>query len=332
MPAHTCCIAGMSLRFAINCGDALLEGYAAHTIRTLPESYAWMVVGRQLALVGIQRRGAYDSRLGGGRYNPVMFAWGLTMDYPEFSLTDQVALVTGASQGIGFGVAKALAHAGATVAVAARSEAELHRLTAEIRAEGGTARAFYLDVRDVAQIRTTIESVYAAFGRLDILVNNAGLGANHPALDVAERDWDEMMAVNLKGLFFCCQAAGRIMLQQGHGRIINMSSQASVVGIRDHAVYCASKGGVNQLTRVLALEWSASGVTVNAIAPTFIYTPGTAERLDQPAYRQSVVERLPIGRVGTITDVAAAVVYLASPASGLVTGSVLMVDGGWTAQ
>lgn len=254
------------------------------------------------------------------------------MAYPDFSLTGQVALVTGASQGIGFGVAKALAHAGATVAVAARSVADLHRLTEEIRAEGGTAQAFRLDVRDVAHIRATIEAVHAAFGRLDILVNNAGLGANHAALDVTETDWDDMMAVNLKGVFFCCQAAGRLMLQGGAGRIINISSQASVVGIRDHAVYCATKGGVNQLTRVLALEWSARGVTVNAVAPTFIYTPGTAERLDDPAYYQRVVERLPIGRVGTITDVAGAIIYLASPAGALVTGSVLMVDGGWTAQ
>ncbi|MBV9789585.1 MAG: SDR family oxidoreductase [Chloroflexi bacterium] len=254
------------------------------------------------------------------------------MEYPNFSLTDQVALVTGASRGIGFGVARALAHAGATVAVAARATDELHTLVEEIQREGGTAVAFPLDVRDNAQIRATIEAVQTTLGRLDILVNNAGLGANHPALDVTEADWDEMMAVNLKGLFFCCQAAGRIMLQQGHGRIINMSSQASVVGIRDHAVYCASKGGVNQLTRVLALEWSAQGVTVNAVAPTFIYTPGTAERLDTPSYYQGVVERLPIGRVGTITDVAAAVIYLASPAGALVTGTVLMVDGGWTAQ
>jgi NAD(P)-dependent dehydrogenase (short-subunit alcohol dehydrogenase family) len=254
------------------------------------------------------------------------------MNYPNFSLTGQVALVTGASQGIGYGLAKALAHAGATVAAAARSAGDLARLVEEIEAEGGSARVFPLDVRDMAQTRACVEDVQAAFGRLDILVNNAGLGANHPALEVTEADWDEMMAVNLKGLFFCCQAAGRLMLQQGHGRIINMSSQASVVGIRDHAVYCATKGGVNQLTRVLALEWSAGGVTVNAVAPTFIYTPGTAERLDDPVYLERVVARLPIGKVGTIADVAAAVIYLASPAGAMVTGSVLMVDGGWTAQ
>jgi len=163
-------------------------------------------------------------------------------------------------------------------------------------------------------------------------VNNAGLGFNHRAVDVTEADWDEMMDVNLRGLFFCCQAAGRRMLSRGYGRIINMSSQASVVGIRDHAVYCASKGGVNQLTRVLALEWSAQGVTVNAVAPTFIYTPGTAERLDRPEYLQGVLARLPIGHVGTINDVAGAVIYLASPAAGMVTGHILLVDGGWTAQ
>jgi NAD(P)-dependent dehydrogenase (short-subunit alcohol dehydrogenase family) len=254
------------------------------------------------------------------------------MEYPDFSLTDQVALVTGASKGIGLGVAKALAHAGAKIAIASRSEADLKAPAESIRAEGGVVQAFPLDVSSVAQVHACIRAVHGAFGRLDILVNNAGVGANHPAIDVTEADWNEMMDVNLKGLFFCCQAAGRIMLQQRHGRIINMSSQASVVGIREHAVYCASKGGVNQLTRVLALEWSAAGVTVNAIAPTFIYTPGTAERLDTPAYLKNVLARLPIGHVGTITDVAAAVIYLASPAGAFVTGSVLMVDGGWTAQ
>lgn len=254
------------------------------------------------------------------------------MEYPSFRLDNQVALVTGASMGIGYGLAKALANAGAKVALAARTVEALTQLAAEIRAEGGEAQTFELDVSNVSQINQTFARVQQHFGRLDILVNNAGLGANHPALEVTEADWDEMMAVNLKGLFFCCQAAGRIMLKQGYGRIINMSSQASVVGIRDHAVYCATKGGVNQLTRVLALEWSAQGVTVNAVGPTFIYTPGTAERLDNPEYLQGVLARLPIGRVGTITDVAGAVIYLASPAGGMVSGHILLVDGAWTAQ
>lgn len=254
------------------------------------------------------------------------------MEQPDFRLDGEVALVTGASKGIGRDLAKALAGAGAYVAMAARSIADLMSLAEEIGDQGGSALAVELDVRDVAQVRDTMDRVRGHFGSLDILVNNAGLGANQPAEEVSEADWDEMMAVNLRGLFFCCQAAGRIMLEQGRGRIVNLSSQAGVVGIRDHVVYSASKGGVNLLTKVLALEWSDRGVTVNAVAPTFIYTPGTAERLDQPEYLRDVLDRLPIGRVGTTTDVAAAVIYLASPAGAMVSGHVLLVDGGWTAQ
>jgi NAD(P)-dependent dehydrogenase (short-subunit alcohol dehydrogenase family) len=249
------------------------------------------------------------------------------MDMNGFRLDGRVALVTGASRGIGHGLARALVAAGAKVAVAARSEPELRELAGSIG-----ALAVPLDVTDVASIRPAFDRVVGELGSLDILVNNAGVGANHPALDVTEADWDDMMAVNLKGLFFCCQAAARHMLDRGYGRIVNVSSQASLVGIRDHAVYCASKGGVNQVTRVLALEWSARGVTVNAVAPTFIYTPGTRERLDQPEYLQGVLARIPAGRVGSIDDVAAAVIYLASEAAGLVTGAVLPIDGGWTAQ
>lgn len=254
------------------------------------------------------------------------------MDYPDFRLTGQVAVVTGASKGIGYGLAKALAAAGATVIAAARSAEPLQELVDEIAAEGGQAHAVRLDVSDVEEIDRVFADLHERFGRVDLLVNNAGLGFNHPAEQVTEADWDQMMDVNLKGLFFCCRAAGRIMLQHGHGRIVNMSSQAGLVGIRDHAVYSASKGGVNMLTRVLALEWSARGVTVNAVAPTFIYTPGTADRLDDPEYRAAVLARIPINRVGTIADVAAAVIYLASPAGSMVTGTVLPVDGGWTAQ
>jgi 2-deoxy-D-gluconate 3-dehydrogenase len=254
------------------------------------------------------------------------------MEYPNYRLDGQTALVTGASKGIGADLARALANAGARIALAARDTAALEVLAGEIEAAGGEAVAIEMDVSSVASIRSAVNRAATHFGRLDVLVNNAGLGANHPAEDVTEADWDEMMDVNLRGLFFACQAAGRIMLEQGAGRIINMSSQAGVVGIRDHAIYCASKGGVNMLTKVLALEWSARGVTVNAVAPTFIYTPGTAERLDQPEYLQGVLDRLPIGRVGTTTDVSAAVIYLASPAGGMVSGHVLLVDGAWTAQ
>lgn len=252
--------------------------------------------------------------------------------YPQFDLTDKIAMITGASKGIGFGLAKAMAHAGVKVAIAARNREQLDQLVSEIRADGGDAVAFILDVRNVKEIDSVINQVKMHFGRLDILVNNAGLGANHPAVNVTEEDWDSMMDVNLKGLFFCCQSAGKIMLAQGYGKIINMSSQASVVGIVDHAVYCTSKGGINQLTRVLALEWSARGVNVNAVGPTFTYTPGNSERLDDPAYLEGVLARIPNRRLAEIRDVAGAVIYLASPASDMVTGITIMVDGGWTAQ
>ena len=254
------------------------------------------------------------------------------MEYPNFRLDDQVAVVTGASKGIGVGLAKALANAGAFVVAAARDVESLEQVVKAIHDEGGKAEAVALDVTNLSQIGNVFQAVHAKHGRIDILVNNAGLGFNHAAVDVTEEDWDPMMNVNLKGLFFCSQAAGRIMLEQEYGRIVNMSSQASVVGIRDHAVYCASKGGVDQLTRVLALEWAPRGVTVNSVCPTFIYTPGTAERLDQPEYLEGVLSRIPRRKVGTMTDVAAAMIYLASPAAGMVTGTTLLVDGGWTAQ
>ncbi len=251
---------------------------------------------------------------------------------PNFSIQGKVAIVTGASKGIGYGLAKALAAAGAKVAVVARSKSSLDLLVKEIAAEGGEASAYELDVRDVAAIRTVFEQVASDYGRLDIVVNNAGLGEGMAALDVTEEYWDDMIDVNLKGVFFCCQAAGRIMLEQGYGKIVNVSSQVSVVGIPDGVAYCASKGGVNQLTKVLALEWSGRGICINAVGPTFIYTPGTAERLDTPEFRDQVLARIPAGRIGTINDVAGAVVYLSSPASDLVTGTLLLVDGGWTAQ
>lgn len=251
---------------------------------------------------------------------------------PSFRLDGQVALVTGASRGIGRGLCQALAASGATVAVAARSTADADEVVRSITDAGGRATRHVVDVTDLDSIRSGVDGVVARHGRLDVLVANAGLGANHAAVDVTESDWDEMMDVNIKGMFFTVQACARHMLEQGSGRIVAMSSQASVVGIRDHVVYCASKGAVNQMVRVLALEWGHRGVTVNAVAPTFIHTPGTAERLDDPEYLAGVLARIPIGRVGTIADVAGAVVYLASEAGAMVNGTVLTVDGGWTAQ
>jgi NAD(P)-dependent dehydrogenase (short-subunit alcohol dehydrogenase family) len=250
----------------------------------------------------------------------------------SFSIEGQVALVTGATGGIGADLAAALGSAGARVGVAGRRRDQVAVVVETIRAAGGDAAPIDLDLTDRASIDAAVAAVVSAFGRIDILVNNAGLGTNHDAIDATEAEWDDLFAVNVRGLFFACQSAARQMLPQGSGRIVNMASQAGLVGIRRHAAYSASKAAVIGLTRVLALEWSPHGVTVNAVAPTWVYTPGTAERLDDPAFLASVLERIPAGRVATTADVAAAVIYLASPAAGMVTGSVLTVDGGWTAQ
>ncbi len=251
---------------------------------------------------------------------------------PSLRLDGQVVLVTGGSRGIGEGLCEALAAAGAIVAVTARKLGDAEAVAASISTAGGTASAHPLDVVDLTSIREGVEGVIAAHGRVDVLVANAGLGDNAPALEVTEDHWDSMMDVNLKGLFFTAQACARHMVAAGSGRVIAMSSQASLVGIRDHVAYSSSKGGVNQMVRVLALEWGPLGVNVNAVAPTFIYTPGTAERLDDPDFLASVVDRIPVGHVGQIKDVAGAVVYLASEAGAMVNGNILTVDGGWTAQ
>jgi NAD(P)-dependent dehydrogenase (short-subunit alcohol dehydrogenase family) len=250
----------------------------------------------------------------------------------SFSIEGQVALVTGATGGIGADLAAALGSAGARVGVAGRRGDHVVAVVETIRAAGGQAVPIELDLTDRASIDAAVAAVVGTFGRIDILVNNAGLGTNHDAIDATEAEWDELFAVNVRGLFFACQSAARQMLPQGSGRIVNMASQAGLVGIRRHAAYSASKAAVIGLTRVLALEWSPHGVTVNAVAPTWVYTPGTAERLDDPVFLASVLERIPAGRVATTADVAAAVIYLASPGAGMVTGSVLTVDGGWTAQ
>lgn len=250
----------------------------------------------------------------------------------SFSIDGQVALVTGATGGIGADLAAAFGDAGARVGVAGRRGDRMEAIVGAIRSAGGEAASIELDLTDRASIEAAVTRVVDTFGRIDILVNNAGLGTNHDAIDATEAEWDELFAVNVRGLFFASQSAARHMLRQASGRIINMASQAGLVGIPRHAAYSASKSAVIGLTRVLALEWSPHGVTVNAVAPTWVYTPGTAERLDDPDFLASVLERIPAGRVASTADVAAAVLYLASPAAGMVTGTVLTVDGGWTAQ
>jgi len=257
----------------------------------------------------------------------------MTAAAARFDLSGRVVVVTGASKGIGRELAILLAETGAVVAPTVRTDSDAAALVAEAQSLGLTVHPQHLDVRDVRSITDAVSRIVAAHGGVDVLVNNAGLGFARAAFDVTEADWDEMMAVNLRGVFFLSQAVARTMVAAGRGgRIVSISSQGGLVGLPDAAVYCSSKGGVNMMTKTLALEWAKHGITVNAIAPTFIYTPGAAPILNEPAMRASVLGKIPLGRFALTEDVAAAIIYLASEAGRMVTGAVLVVDGGWTSQ
>ncbi len=253
-------------------------------------------------------------------------------ELPRFDVRGQVALVTGAARGIGRACALALAQAGADVALGLRDARTGGDLAREIEGLGRRALALQMDMTRLLEVRQAIDAAAAHFGRLDILVNNAGLAPENPAEDVCEDDFDLTLAVNLKGTFFASQAAGRVMIRQKYGRIVNLGSQAGFVALPTESVYCMTKAAISHLTKCLAVEWARHGITVNAVAPTFIRTPGTAECLANDAFRADVLSRIPLGRIGEPMEVAAAVLYLASPAAALVTGTTLLIDGGWTAR
>jgi len=253
-------------------------------------------------------------------------------DYPRFDLQGQVALVTGAARGIGNACALALAHAGADVALGLRDINTGGELAAQIEAMGRRALPLQMDVTRLDEIQQAVAATVAHFGRLDILVNNAGLGPSNLAENVREEDFDLTLAVNLKGTFFTSQAAGRVMIEQKYGRIINLGSQAGLVALPTESIYCMTKAAISHLTKCLAVEWGPHNITVNAVAPTFINTPGTAEALEDNAFRADVLSRIALGRIGEPMEVASAVVFLASPAASLITGDTLLIDGGWTAR
>ena len=253
-------------------------------------------------------------------------------ELPRFDVRGQVALVTGAARGIGRACALALAQSGADVALGLRDARTGGDLAREIEGLGRRALPLQMDMTRLFEVRQAIDAAAAHFGRLDILVNNAGLAPENPAEDVREEDFDLTLAVNLKGTFFASQAAGRVMIRQKYGRIVNLGSQAGFVALPTESVYCMTKAAISHLTKCLAVEWARHNITVNAVAPTFIRTPGTAECLANDAFRADVLSRIPLGRIGEPMEVAAAVVYLASPAAALVTGTTLLIDGGWTAR
>ena len=245
-----------------------------------------------------------------------------------FRLDGKHALVTGAGRGIGRAVALALAEAGAELLLNSRTPRELEDVAAEIAGNGGRARLLPFDVTDSAAARAAI----AALPRLDILVNNAGVNRPQAFLDVDEATLDHLVALNVKAPFVVAQAAARHMVRGDGGVVVNVTSQMGHVGSeRDRTVYVMTKHAIEGLTKAMAVELARQGVRIVSIAPTFIDTPLTAPFFANPEFREWVLERLPIGRIGTVEEVAYAVVFLASPAAGLVTGSSLLVDGGWTA-
>jgi NAD(P)-dependent dehydrogenase (short-subunit alcohol dehydrogenase family) len=253
-------------------------------------------------------------------------------EYPNFKLTGKVAIITGAARGLGRACALALAHEGADIALGLRDAATAAELEKEIKAMGRKVIRLQMDVSELQQINDAVNIAVKTFGKIDILVNNVGIAPDNPAEKVTEEDFDNTINLNLKGTFFTAQAVGKQMIKQRSGRIINMSSQAGFIALDNESVYCMTKAGVNHLTKNLASEWAKYNINVNAVAPTFIETPGTEPWLKDRDFRQSVLDRIPLGRIGKPMEVAGAVVFLASDAASLITGEILLIDGGWTTR
>jgi NAD(P)-dependent dehydrogenase (short-subunit alcohol dehydrogenase family) len=254
-------------------------------------------------------------------------------DFPRFDVHGKTALVTGAARGLGRAISLALAHAGADVALGLRDKNTGGDLVQEIQKLGRKALPLQMDMSKLDQISAAINQAAKHFGRLDILVNNAGIAPDNLAENVTEKDFDATLAINLRGTFFASQAVGRIMIRQNYGRIINMSSQAGFAALPTESVYCMTKAAIVHLTKCLAVEWGKYNINVNAVAPTFIHTPGTEEYLSVPENRADTIERIAaLHRIGEPMEVAGAVVFLASDAASLITGHTILIDGGWTAR
>lgn len=254
-------------------------------------------------------------------------------DTTTAGIRDKVFLITGGSKGIGADCALAVARLGGKVAIASRDEAsarETANIIGQSVADPDAVLAQQADVASISQIQAMVDETVRHFGRIDVLVNSAGLAIRLPALDITEKQWDKVMDVNLKGSFFTAQAFARTVPEGRQGKIINISSQYGHVGSPTRAAYCASKGGVELMTKALAVEW-APKILVNTVCPTFIHTDLVRTVLEDPDTGPSLLRRIPMGRFGQVQDVTGAVLFLASDYAGMVTGTSIMVDGGWTA-
>jgi NAD(P)-dependent dehydrogenase (short-subunit alcohol dehydrogenase family) len=253
--------------------------------------------------------------------------------FPRFDLQGKTAVVTGAARGLGRAISLALARAGADVALGLRDVKTGGELAREIEKLGRKALPLQMDMSKTSETLAAIQEAAEHFGRLDILVNNAGIAPDNLAENVTEKDFDATLAINLKGTFFASQVAGRIMIRQQYGRIINMSSQAGFVALPTESIYCMTKAGIAHLTKCLAVEWGKYNININAVAPTFIHTPGTEEYLSVPQHHADTIERIAaLHRIGEPMEVAGVVVFLASDAASLITGHTILIDGGWTAR
>jgi 2-deoxy-D-gluconate 3-dehydrogenase len=253
------------------------------------------------------------------------------MEFPSFSLEDKVSLITGGSKGIGWGMAAGLANAGSDLVIVSRNREELENAAHELSRYGTRVVPIPCDVSDAKQVQSMVERALQEMGRLDVLLNNAGMNIRKPLSEYEETDWDQVISVNLKGIFLVGREVAKRMIPAG-GSIINISSIFGSVAMPYQTGYAASKGGINQLTRVWATELAPHRIRVNAIAPAYIETPMTSGWLHDPERLRQIVDSTPLGRLGRLQDLTGPVVFLASDASGYVTGHVLHVDGGWTAR
>jgi 2-deoxy-D-gluconate 3-dehydrogenase len=249
-----------------------------------------------------------------------------------FSLKGKVAMVTGAAQGIGREIALGFARYGADIAAVDLNEERLQTLKSEIEALNQRCLILQVDLGQIPQIEQMVEQTVKVMGRIDILANIAGVNVHKAAEEMTEQDWDFVQDINLKALFFCCQAVGKVMLKQGSGRIINMSSTFGVVGFGGRTAYASSKAAVSNLTKTLALEWSAKGIHVNALAPGPVWTEARHELFSNPEFYANLIKKVPINRTAKPAEMVGPAIFLASEASSYVTGETLLVDGGFCAQ